>query len=126
MAYRIDQTKVREQLVPRIEEPYWGMPLARGRSLGFRKIATDRASWIARMRPEAGDRKYEYRALGVATRDFDYEAAKQAAVEWFESRDAGVDGAAKTVADVCREYVTELGSKKGEASANDAEKRFER
>lgn len=126
MAYRIDQTKVRDSLAPRIQEPYWGVPLARGRALGLRKIAADRASWIARMRPEGGGRKYEYTALGAVTREFDYEAAKQAALDWFQSRDAGVDGEVKTVAEVCREYVTELRRKNGDASANDAEKRFER
>jgi integrase len=125
MAYRIDQTKVRESLAARIQEPYWGVPLARGRSLGFRKIAAERASWIARMRPEAGSAKYEYKALGAVTREFDYEAAKLAALEWFESRDGGVDGD-DTVAEACREYVKELRRKNGEASAHDADKRFER
>src|SRR5665213_322767 len=126
MAYRIDQTKVREALAPRIQEPYWGVPLARGRSLGLRKIGPDRASWIARMRPEGGAKKYEYRALGAVTREFDYESAKEAAFEWFRSRDAGVDSKVTTVTEVCREYVTELRRKNGAASANDAEKRFER
>jgi integrase len=126
MAYRIDQAKVRDELAPRIEEPYWGVPLARGRALGLRKIGPYRASWIARMRPEGGAKKYEYRALGAVTREFDYESAKEAAAEWFRSRDAGVDGKTTTVAELCREYVTELRRKNGEASAHDAEKRFER
>jgi integrase len=126
VAYRIDQAKVRDELPPRVEEPYWGMPLARGRALGLRKIGPDRASWIARMRPEGGAKKYEYRALGAVTREFDYESAKEAAAEWFRSRDAGLDGKITSVAEVCREYVTELRRKNGEASANDAEKRFER
>lgn len=125
MAYRIDQTKVRDSLAPRIQEPYWGVPLARGRALGLRKIAADRASWIARMRPEAAGQKYEYKALGAVSREFDHEAAKLAALEWFQSRDGGVDGD-DTVAEACREYVTELRRKNGEASAHDAEKRFER
>lgn len=126
MAYRIDRAKVREELAPRIQEPYWGVPLARGRALGLRKIAADRASWIARMRPDGGGKKYEYRALGAVTREFDYENARQTAIEWFESRDAGVDGEVTTIAEICREYVTELRRKNGDASANDAEKRFER
>ena len=126
MAYRIDQARVRDNLVPRIHEPYWGVPVARGRALGLRKIAADRASWIARMRPEGGTQKYEYRALGAVTREFDYECAKQAAIEWFQSRDTGVDGEITMVAEVCREYVIELRRKNGEASAHDAEKRFER
>jgi integrase len=125
MAYRIDQAKVRESLAPRIQEPYWGVPIERGRSLGYRKIAADRASWIARMRPEAGEQKYEYKALGAVTREFDYECAKQTALDWFHSRDGGVEGD-DTVADACREYVKDRRREKGEACAHDAEKRFER
>src|ERR1700733_1091499 len=126
MAYQIHKTKVREQLPPRIEEPYWGTPLARGRCLGFRKIAPDRGSWIARMRPDGGDQKYEYKALGAASRDFDYEKAKAEALEWFKSRDAGVDTDAITVAEACRQYVVDRRREKGDACAHDAEKRFER
>lgn len=127
MAYRIDQTKVRASLAPRIQEPYWGVPLARGRSLGFRKIASDRASWIARMRPEEGGQKYEYKALGAVTREFDFESAKRAALEWFQSRDrGGVDVDVPTVTEACREYVKDRRREKGEACAHDAEKRFER
>ncbi|HUY11082.1 MAG TPA: tyrosine-type recombinase/integrase [Candidatus Baltobacteraceae bacterium] len=102
------------------------MPLERGRSLGFRKIDIDNATWIARMRPEEGGSKYEYRALGTASREFDYEAARKKALEWFGSRDAGIGGEVTTVADACREYVVELRRAKGTASAHDAEKRFER
>jgi integrase len=126
MAYEIHKTRVREQLRPRIEEPYWGTPLARGRCLGFRKIASDRGSWIARMRPDGGSRKYEYKALGAASRDFDYEKAKAEALEWFKSRDAGVDTEAITVAEACRQYVIDRRREKGQACAHDAEKRFGR
>lgn len=125
MAYRVDQTKARGKLAPRIE-PYWGVPLERGRALGFRKIDADNATWIARMRPEGGGAKYEYRAIGTASREFDYDLARKAAMEWFRSRDAGIGGDVVTVADACREYVAELRRVKGEESAHDAEMRFRR
>jgi integrase len=126
MAYEIHKTKVRDSLPPRVREPYWGFPLARGRALGYRKIASDRSYWIARMRPEGQGSKYEYEPLGAETRDFDYEKARQAAMDWFETRDAGVDSAAITVAAACRQYVDDRRSEKGDNCANDAEKRFER
>lgn len=126
MAYDIHKTKVRDSLRPRINEPYWGVPLARGRCLGYRKIASDNASWIARMRPEGSGSKYEYKALGRVSRDFDYEKAKQSALEWFGARDAGVDSDVITVEQACREYVKDLRTRKGDKSADDAEGRFNR
>jgi len=69
------------------------------------------------MRPEGGGKKYEYRALGALSREFDYESAKVAATEWFRSRDSGVDAEVKTISEVCHEYVTELRRKNGDASA---------
>lgn len=126
MAYEIHKANKRDALSPRIQEPYWGVPLGRGRALGYRKIAPDRGSWIARMRPEGGDQKYEYKALGAATREFDYEKAKEAALAWFRGRDAGVDSRVATVADACREYVKDRRREKGDACAHDADKRFER
>jgi hypothetical protein len=38
MAYRIDQTTVRDKLVPRIGQPYWDVPRELGRALCYRKI----------------------------------------------------------------------------------------
>jgi integrase len=78
------------------------------------------------MRPEGRGQKYEYKALGPASRDFDYEKAKEAALAWFQSRDAGVGSDAITVADACREYVSDRRREKSEACAHDAAKRFER
>jgi integrase len=126
MAYEIHKANKREALPPRIQEPYWGFPLGRGRALGYRKIAPNRASWIARMRPEGGGQKYEYKALGPVTREFDYQKAKEAALAWFQGREAGVHSKVMTVAEACREYVKDRHREKGEACAHDAEMRFER
>jgi integrase len=126
----IDKAHVRKALPPR-HEPYWGAPLGKGRTLGFRKITATSGSWIARMRSETG-RKI-YKALGDAlvptgsvTPTLDHEQARAAALKWYSSRDAGVEDDKITVADACREYVTDRRTAKGEACAHDAKKRFER
>lgn len=116
----------RGNLPVRVHEPYW-RTLDRGRSLGFRKIAADRGTWIARMRPEDGGAKYEYKPLDDVSPTFDYKQAEAAARKWFEDRAAGVkSGVVVTVADACRAYVQERGRSKSKDCANDAAARFER
>src|SRR5262249_3645812 len=79
------------------------------------------------MRPEGGGQKYEYKALGAATRDFGYEKAKEAAEHWFKLRTEGVKtDEVETVGAACRAYVKERRASKSEDCAHDAEKRFER
>jgi hypothetical protein len=116
----------RSGLPVRIHEPYW-RTLDRGRSLGFRKIAADRGTWIARMRPEDGGAKYEYKPLDDVSPAFDYTQAEAAAKKWFADRVAGVkSGVVDTVGDACRSYVEERRRSKSEECANDAAARFER
>jgi len=57
--------------------------------LGLRKIASGRATWIARIRPPEGAAISTSTSIGAVTRDFDYEGAQQAAVEWFHPRRRG-------------------------------------
>jgi site-specific recombinase XerD len=123
MAYELHKVRVRQALQPR-REPYWGAPLARGRVLGFRRIDAVTGSWVARMRNETGHKVYK--ALGYLTERFDYEKARDAALNWFRAQDAGVLGDDATVADACREYVEDREREKGKACAHDAKKRFER
>jgi integrase len=123
MALELHKVRVRTSLEPR-REPYWGAPLGRGRVLGYRKISKGAGSWIARMRTETGQKAYK--ALGFETDALDYEKAREAAEAWFRLRDAGVADEVITVADACREYVSHLKKGKGEASSNDADKRFAR
>lgn len=126
MAYDIHKTTVRDRLPVRANEPYWGHPLSRGRALGFRKIAADKGSWIARMRSDDSNKKYEYEPLGF-TPDVDYAKAREAADQWFKLKVDGVNtGEVVTVADACRTYVAERRKSKSEDCAHDAEKRFER
>lgn len=123
MAHEIHKVRVRAALPPR-REPYWGPSLARGRVLGFRKIDATSGSWIARARDEAS--RQRYKALGLVTDAFDYEAARAAALHWFEAADAGVTDEVVTIADACREYVEDRRREKGEGCAHDAKMRFER
>ena len=44
-------------------EPYWTV-ISKGCALGYRKLGTDRGTWIARFRDDA--RKQHYEALGAS------------------------------------------------------------
>lgn len=122
MSKAIHKATVRAKLTPR-REPYWGVPLAPGRYIGYRKIDGERGSWIARARDEDGAQRYN--ALGAVSDALDYEAACKAAREWFAALDAGVTRTEKyTVADACREYVEDRQREKGERCAFDANWRF--
>jgi len=123
MSLDIHKVSVRAALQPR-REPYWGAPLARGRVLGYRKIAAKRGSWIARMRNETGHKVYK--ALGYVAEVNDYEKARGAAMDWFKAQDAGVLNDEATVESACRAYVDDRRREKGEECAHDADKRFER
>ena len=106
--------------------PHWAAPIARGRFIGYRKIAADKGTWIARMRGPDGKQKYQ--SLGWATETFDFDHAKIAAAEWFKLQDSGVTAASNivTVADACRAYVSSLTATNGEKSGHDAELRLKR
>jgi integrase len=108
-------------------DPYWGAPIARGRFVGYRKIAADRATWIARFRNEAG--KQQFRSLGYATPEFGYDQAKTQAQSWFTELETGSTGTADSrtdVNDACKAYVAHLLRVSGKDSAHDAEMRFRR
>jgi integrase len=122
-SHQLHKSSVRRALVPK-REPYWGPPLAQGRHVGYRKISTDTGRWIARWMDEAGDQKYH--ALGLASDQFGFDQAKTVALAWFKLKEAGVSSIVTTVADACREYVIDRRREKGEATAHDADMRFER
>ncbi len=125
MAHEIHKVEARKRLPVRVNEPYWRI-LKRGRALGFRKIAADRGTWLARMRPEDGGAKYEYEVLGDTDR-LDYDHAAEAAEKWFKVRAEGIKtDEVETVEAACRAYVKERRTSKSDACAHDAEKRFER
>jgi integrase len=126
MAHNIHTVEGRRKLRIRVHEPYWGVPLHRGRSLGYRKIAADRGSWLARMRSDDTSKKYLYEPLG-SDQETDYAGAKAKAEAWFKLKDEGVKtDEVVTVADACRAYVKKLEVAKRDDAAHDAKKRFER
>jgi integrase len=112
--------------LPSRPAPHWAAPIARGRFVGYRKIAADKGTWIARMRGPDGKQKYQ--SLGWATEAFDFDHAKVAAAEWFNLQDSGVTAGSDvlTVADACRAYVKSLTVTNGEKSGRDAELRLKR
>ncbi|MCC6379952.1 MAG: tyrosine-type recombinase/integrase [Burkholderiales bacterium] len=123
MAHELHKVSIRGALKPR-REPYWDR-LGPGQYLGFRKIAAERGSWIARLRDDAGIQNYK--ALGADSGTFGYEEAKAAALAMFAAHDAGVKASVRaTVEDACRAYVKDREREKGDATARDAEARFQR
>lgn len=123
MAYELGKVRVRQALKPR-REPYWGPAIGRGKYLGLRKIAADRATWIARLRTDAGTQNY--RSLGHLGPVLGWDEAKAAATDWFKAHEAGVRERPGTVEAVCKLYVEDRRREKGKATAQDAEDRFER
>src|SRR5262245_34985603 len=101
----VHKTSVRKALQSR-RGPYWGPPLSKGRYVGGRKLGDRTCPWVVRLRDEEG--KQRYRALGQITAEFDYDAAKRVAGEWFKNFDAGVSDTPATVERACRDYVEHL------------------
>jgi integrase len=124
-SHQLHKISILKALPPR-PAPHWAAPIARGRFVGYRKIAADKGTWIARMRGPDGKQKYQ--SLGWATEAFDFDHAKVAATEWFKLQDSGVTAASDraTVADACRAYIKRLTVTNGEKSGRDAELRLTR
>src|ERR1700733_9944424 len=125
MSYRINTASARAALEPR-REPFWGVAIDRGRSLGYRKIDKERGTWIARARdPETG--KQRYQAL-KQVKAHDFYAATAAAKAWFKTLDAGrVQGRGLfRVGDAAKEYLEELERGGRAKAASDAAWRFRR
>ena len=123
MSHKLQLSSVRKALEPRTE-PYWAAPIAKGKYIGLRKIDAKRASWIARRRDEAG--KQALRGSRLRYRHFDFDAAKLAAEAAFKKGESGIADEVVTIADACRQYVTDRRREKGERTATDAEQRFKR
>lgn len=56
----------------------------------MRKIDAERATWIARLRDDAG--RQAYHSIGYTTDALDFDAAKAPAEAWFKTRESGVTG----------------------------------
>ncbi len=123
---RIDTKIGRGRLDPR-PAPYFAR-LSKGRFLGYRKLGDGLGSWVARYHPE--DAKPVSKTLGELSDTFEFDQAAEAARSWFKDLDAGITGQSEqgeaTVETACRDYVTDRRREKGEATAHDADKRFQR
>jgi hypothetical protein len=123
-SHQLQKASVLRALIPR-REPYWAAPLSRGRFVGLRKIDMLRATWIARLRDDAGKQKYN--SIGIVTTEFGFDQAKAAAAEWFKLQESGVKKTeVRTVADACKAYVKSLTLTNGAGAGHDAELRLRR
>jgi integrase len=125
--FRIDTKAARAKLGYR-EGPYF-IKIMRGRFLGFRKLRDGSGTWVARALGENGVRRTT--SLGDDTEQFSFDQAVEVARALFKNFDAGItgetgDGEPATVEAACREYVADRRRQKGEATANNADKFFER
>lgn len=127
MAASITTVIARDQLKPR-REPYWHK-VSTGAYLGCRKmVAGSAGTWLARYR-DADTGKQHHRALG----DFDhlpaaqrFDAAAEAAREWFQHLGKGGSTEAVTVKKSGENYVQHQRDTKGDAAADDTKARFRR
>ena len=108
--------------------PYWHK-LASGQHLGFRKMAAGSdGTWMVQFYdPES--RKQTRRSLGAfdtlpANKRFD--AASEAAREWFKHLDLGGGTDVVTVQQACTSYVKHVRADKGDEKADDIDARFTR
>jgi integrase len=122
-SHQLHKATVLKALEPR-RDPYWGAPLAKGRHVGYRKLDATRGSWIARFSTDDGT--YKFSSLGLATADFGFDQAKEAASEWFASQETGVSATGVTVEAACKAYVLDRRKNSSEENAHDAHMRFMR
>lgn len=118
----IKSKTARGKLAPR-RDPYWER-ISLGVHIGFRKLESGGGTWIGRRKDES--RKYQFKAFGSDL--LDYDAARKLIEKWADELASGAQHEKKisTVADVCRQYVENRRVEKGEKTAYDAQKRFER
>ena len=123
---RIDTKSGRRRLDPR-PAPYFAR-LSKGRFVGFRKLADGSGSWVARYHAE--EAKPVSKTLGELGDAFEFDQAADAARLWFKDLDAGITGQTEqgeaTIETACRDYVADRRREKGDATAHDADKRFQR
>jgi integrase len=110
-------------------EPHWHR-IAEGQHLGYRKLAANEGTWIARYRV-SGIKKRYYKALGAAdgprkpangTHVLSFQQALEAALRWFvtvaKADAAGVQIGPYTVADAAHDWIAAwTGSEAGKRNA---------
>lgn len=121
MSVQIYKKSIRASLKSR-REPYWAQ-LGEGKHLGFRKIDDVRGTWIAKYRDSKVGRTTN--ALGDVSEEFDFDAAKIKAEEWFATLQGGIKCDPKyTVEQAARDYIADRRVEKGDACADDLDVRF--
>lgn len=114
--------------LPARRDPYWQRVEAGG-FVGFRRMTAESAgTWLARHRdPDTGKQTHqplgEFSDLAPSAR---FDAAAQAARDWFKHLDRGGVKAPLTVKEACANYVKHLTAAGKAQAARDTEKRFER
>lgn len=116
----------RDKLKPQ-HEPHW-MKVSGGCYLGFRKLTpTSTGTWLARFRDDKGKQQKrsfgEYAELQPSRR---FDAAKQAAEQWFAHLGKGGSTEVVTVRLACERYVQHVRDSRGEKPADDLDMRFKR
>lgn len=123
----IQNVSTRSRLEPR-REPYWER-IGQGCYLGYRTMTAGKpGSWIARHYDEATGTK-PTKALGDFSEHPDsqrFDAAKGAALTWFEHLGRGGASKTYTVTDACDSYIQHTKTENGDNAARDAESRLKR
>jgi site-specific recombinase XerD len=127
MATTINTVKARESLKPR-HAPYFSK-LGAGRHLGFRKITSSSIGvWLARHRDEESGKQF-LRSLGTFEElppTSRFEAARNAADEWFKHLGLGGKAEVVTVRMACERYVEHIRDDGRAKTAADMAARFRR
>ena len=118
--------QARDKLKPQ-HEPHW-MKLSSGCYLGYRKLAsTSTGSWLARFRDDKGkQQKCSFGELSDLPPSRRYDAAKQAAEQWFAHLGKGGTTEVVTVRTACERYAEQVRERRGDRPAADLEMRFKR
>jgi integrase len=108
-------------------EPHW-LKISSGCSLGLRKLtAMSTGNWLARYRDENGVQ--HKRSLGEFSDKVPpgrFDAAKNAAQDWFEHLGKGGSAKSVTVGGACQLYAAHVRGHRGDAPADDLHMRFKR
>lgn len=122
---KLDTVAARSKL-PARNGPYWHR-VAQGQHLGFR-VGVEGGTWFAKYRDADTGKRHqtglgEFANLPPSDR---FDAAMQAARDWFAHLGKGGAVQTYTVKDACDRYVAALKRTKGDTAALDAEQRFAR
>ena len=111
-------SKVRDSLPVR-SAPYWRV-IRRGCAVGLRRNRTGEDTWLARYRLDGVKQFTKFGRVSTVT----WEQALKQSEKWFAECERGQQTSYTTVSEVCQLYVDNRRLEKGDATADDAHKRF--